>query len=448
MLSREDNELLTRVGPGTPCGESAAALLDAGLPGRRAHRRQAEEARAHAGRGSGAVPRRQGPARARRRAMRPSPRLALLRLRRGGRAALPLSRLEIRRRRQMHRAALRAGGHAAMQEACQRAYPVQQLAGILFAYIGPEAGAAAAALGNAGAQRRHARASSCCRCIAAIGCRRRRTRSIPCTPIYLHGHMLQDAAACTKRERAPITTGRSRITSSSSCTSRAWSGIRKVRIYGGEHAEREVGHPPSSPTSCSIRRASESRRIGACRWTTGIPTSSGVTSRRPDGATPAARRGDPRHLYAAPAEGGWRVRSHRFPTQDLMAWETQGPMFDRSRAAGPVRSRHRHVPQAAEAADRGGAAGKDPAGVVRDPELNEIISFTLSQGPGTDGPRARSGEISGTSSPREARMASELRVGVAGLALSRRKSCRAFAIFRACGSVPLRTRARRRATSS
>ncbi len=32
MLNREDNELLTRIGPGTPMGVDAARILGAGLP--------------------------------------------------------------------------------------------------------------------------------------------------------------------------------------------------------------------------------------------------------------------------------------------------------------------------------------------------------------------------------------------------------------------------------
>ena len=49
---------------------------------------------------------------------------------------------------------------------------------------GPRSGAraAAAALGRAGARGRPPQRSSCCRCTTATGCRSRRTRSIPCTP--------------------------------------------------------------------------------------------------------------------------------------------------------------------------------------------------------------------------------------------------------------------------
>ena len=109
MLSPEDNELVTRVGPGTPMGEvlrrywipalhdprTARARLPAGP--RPAARRKARR-----------VSRQRGPDRPGRRVLPASPRLLVVRAQRGIRAALRLSRLEIRRRRQLRRADERA----------------------------------------------------------------------------------------------------------------------------------------------------------------------------------------------------------------------------------------------------------------------------------------------------------------------------------------------------
>ena len=96
MLSREDNELLTRVGHGTRWAPRCAATgsrrcwrasCQPGLPS------GAGEA---AGRGPRGVSRHAGPDRPGRRALS-APRLALLRPQRGLRAALRLPRLEVRR---------------------------------------------------------------------------------------------------------------------------------------------------------------------------------------------------------------------------------------------------------------------------------------------------------------------------------------------------------------
>ncbi len=59
MITPEENERLTRVGPGTPMGESAAPLLVSDRRDRRIARR-GDQARAFAGRRSGALSRDRG----------------------------------------------------------------------------------------------------------------------------------------------------------------------------------------------------------------------------------------------------------------------------------------------------------------------------------------------------------------------------------------------------
>src|SRR5262249_56593250 len=86
-----------------------AALLAAALRRQRADSRAAQEARQAAGRGAGRVPPTGWQLRLRGRALRASRRLTVLRLRRGRRDPLSLSRLEVRRLRQVPGAAVRAG---------------------------------------------------------------------------------------------------------------------------------------------------------------------------------------------------------------------------------------------------------------------------------------------------------------------------------------------------
>src|SRR5262245_40441093 len=98
MLSRDENELLTRTGPGTP-----APVLDPGGSVERSRARRAGQAGEAARRAPHRVSREERPARARGRVLPAPARLALLRPRRGSRDALRVSRLEVRNGRPLSR---------------------------------------------------------------------------------------------------------------------------------------------------------------------------------------------------------------------------------------------------------------------------------------------------------------------------------------------------------
>ena len=109
MLSAEDNEILTRVGPGTPIGSLLRrywmpACLSAEI--RRAGRPAGPGAAAR--RGPGRVPGHRRRGRPHRGALPAPRRVAVLRPQRGVRAALHVPRLEVRRHRPVRRPALRA----------------------------------------------------------------------------------------------------------------------------------------------------------------------------------------------------------------------------------------------------------------------------------------------------------------------------------------------------
>ena len=106
MLSREDNELVTRVGAEAPLGRLVRrywlpALLSSEIA-------EPDGPGPAAGRIPGGVPRYRGADRAGGGVLRPPPGLAVSRPQRGTRAALHLPRLEIRRQRALRRHADRA----------------------------------------------------------------------------------------------------------------------------------------------------------------------------------------------------------------------------------------------------------------------------------------------------------------------------------------------------
>jgi len=92
--------------------------------------------------------------------------------------------------------------------------------------------------------------------------------------------------------------------------------------------------------------------------------------------------------YVAYKDGRGEFLMTSFPSQDAMAWETQGPIFNRAKEnlgesdRGIVKFR-RMLREQIRIIQRGG----EPMALVRDPEKNRIISFTTLQGTPEEGMR-------------------------------------------------------------
>ena len=111
MLNQEDNELITNTERGTPMGELfrrfwMPVALSEELPGPDCIPVKLQDPE----RGPDRLPRHRRPRRPGRRVLPAPRRAAVLRPQRGGRPALRLPRLEVRRRRQVHRHAEHARG--------------------------------------------------------------------------------------------------------------------------------------------------------------------------------------------------------------------------------------------------------------------------------------------------------------------------------------------------
>jgi 5,5'-dehydrodivanillate O-demethylase oxygenase subunit len=266
------------------------------------------------------------------------------------------------------------------KEACRRAYPVEQLAGILFAYLGPLPAPLLprweTLVRTDGTRNILVLPVHRCNWLQA-----QENSSDPVHTYYLHSHMFKQLgqfggeAAYYYR---PIESYDFEL-----CKEATWAGVRKIRTFGGDRPEREVGHPAIFP---NILMNPQGKRI-ATHWR--VPMDDTHTyiiwcefTPSEDGREMAQ---DDRDIPVAYVPDGLLPDGERdltsFPTQDQMAWETQGPLFDRSsellgRSDRGIVMFRNLLRQQIEAV----RAGKEPLGVVRDPRLNQIISFTLSQG--------------------------------------------------------------------
>jgi 5,5'-dehydrodivanillate O-demethylase len=159
------------------------------------------------------------------------------------------------------------------------------------------------------------------------------------------------------------------------CQEPAWAGVRKIRFYGGDKPEKEVGHPAIFPNILLAPQGTELTlhwRVPIDDEHTYIVWSEFTAT--DDGSDVEQRDADIPVGYI----DSWRrpdgsVDLSSFSCQDQMAWETQGKVFDRSRELLGVSDRGLVMWRRVQ-------NGLDPVGVVRDPSLNEVIRFTLSAG--------------------------------------------------------------------
>jgi 5,5'-dehydrodivanillate O-demethylase oxygenase subunit len=165
------------------------------------------------------------------------------------------------------------------------------------------------------------------------------------------------------------------------CHEPAWTGIRKSRAYGGDRPERELGHPAVFPNILINPQAGElvihwrvpvDDRQTRIFWLRFAPSPDGARVDQAEADIPVTYIPHPRR-----ADGDYDLSD--FPGQDLMAWETQGPIFDRSTELlgvsdrGIVMWRKLLMEQIDEVRH-----GRDPAGTIRDPHLDAPIPVALS----------------------------------------------------------------------
>jgi 5,5'-dehydrodivanillate O-demethylase oxygenase subunit len=162
-------------------------------------------------------------------------------------------------------------------------------------------------------------------------------------------------------------------------------GINKWREFGGDRPEREIGHPAVFPNM--LRQPSGPGH--AMHWR--VPIDDTHTQIFWAGFLPGKPLGDtldhpPVQYVGNLTDSDGEYTLTNFTSQDKMAWETEGPLYDRSQEhlgasdRGITMWRKLTLDQI-DKVER----GEDPMALVRDPEANQMIEFHVSTGKAYEG---------------------------------------------------------------
>ncbi len=154
-------------------------------------------------------------------------------------------------------------------------------------------------------------------------------------------------------------------------------GIMKRRTFGGDEGYREDGHPALFP---NLLRHSSGHGPIDIYWRTPIDDTHTQSFNlafhpSPDGSI-VDESADPPVEYVVLKDENGDFHMRNFPSQDAMAWETQGGLRDRSlehlgASDKGVAMWRRLLKEQIEVVRDGG----DPMGVIRDPHAYRIIEF-------------------------------------------------------------------------
>jgi 5,5'-dehydrodivanillate O-demethylase len=254
------------------------------------------------------------------------------------------------------------------------AYPVRKLAGLLFVYMGPDPAKAPLLPRWDVMVREDGRRTIQIRPPLACNWLQCQENTVDIThTYYLHGHMSAvlglDLPSAAYYHR-PIENYRWKV-----CE---W-GIEKMLVYGGDQPEIEIRPPLIFPNILCIPAGA----IESIHWRVPIDDTNtrivwiGFLPSR-DGSPGMREDEDPSYEYLTEErtpEGDFMLQD--FNSHDSMAWQTQGPVFDRSvehlgaTDEGIVMLRRMLEEQIARV-----ERGEDPTvAVVRDPEQNRMIGF-------------------------------------------------------------------------
>jgi len=266
-----------------------------------------------------------------------------------------------------------------------KAYPVQRIAGILFAYMGPDP-APLLPRWDVVAREDGTRLVEVQPVIECNWLQAEENSLDPTHVYYLHGHTLFTKGLRPRNPYRPI---------SAYDFEQFEHGIMKKRIYEGDglNAYAEPGHPAVFPNM--LRHHSEGRD-GHNPFDGTMPIDMHFRIPIDDthtqviwlGFTPSADGSwtdpyeeEPELVYVdslMDEAGDFHMRT--YPSHDSMAWVTQGPVFNR--AAEHLGASDRGIAMWRQLLEEQIAiveAGGDPINVFRDPEKNRLIEFSPSR---------------------------------------------------------------------
>ncbi len=261
-----------------------------------------------------------------------------------------------------------------LQSVKARTYPVQELSGLVFAYLGPDPVPLLPryeALVRKDVKR-------IIHILPVLDCNWLQVMENSVDPThtyYLHGHNLalqgKENGAFHYRDIKGLDFVLRKESN--------WAGIIKKRIYEGESLDDNEGHPvifpnilllPPHPNVMMHFRVpvdDTHTQIFRCQFTPSADGTPVEQNQVPIVKTPSFKDGD----------GQYHLET--FGSQDAMAWESQGDVTNRGRENLATTDKgialyRRLLREQIDAVAR----GEDPVGVVRDAALNESISIELS----------------------------------------------------------------------
>ena len=251
------------------------------------------------------------------------------------------------------------------------AYPVEKLAGLLFAYMGPLEKKPLLPKWDILMRQDGVKSIEKCQVLRCNWLQAMENSVDPTHTYYLHSHTLKLKG---NPDHVPFHYQPLSKIEFELVVQPAWAGIQKQRVFAGKDVPVEAPHPLIFPHILFV----PVRSGYAMHFRTPIddtntqifqfrfrPTKEGAVATNPE---------DPLAEFVATRNEAGEFHMEDFPSQDHMAWQTQGPIADRA---------HEHLGES----DRGiilfrkllhdqihaVASGTDPIGVNADPAKDEVI---------------------------------------------------------------------------
>ena len=259
------------------------------------------------------------------------------------------------------------------EEIKHRAYPVVKSAGLLFAYLGPPEKKPVLPRWDIlarddGVKRIEVPQVLDCNWLQAM------ENSVdPVHTYYLHSHTLKLKG---DPDHVPFHYQRLNKIEFEIVVHPGWAGIQKQRFFAGEEAKVEAPHPLIFPIILFV----PVRAGYAMHFRTPIDDAHTQVYQfrfRPtDDGKPAAENGDPPMTVVPTKDERGEFHMNDFTSQDHMAWETQGPLADRpaehlgesDRGILMFRKLLRDQIRAVE-------SGADPIGLNMDPKNDDVVKL-------------------------------------------------------------------------